>query len=72
MQDVFDLDFILETRVFECNFGFIGLFYNTIDVADDDDKGNPNFKTAISGDDALDCEWVRYYPQLPLWGGSFK
>ena len=72
VQDVFDLDFHLETRVYECNFGFIGLFYNTIDTADDDDKGRTASTTAVSGDDALDCDWVRYYPQLPFWGISFK
>ena len=72
VQDVFDLDFHMETRVYECAFGLIGLFYNTIDIEDDDDKLNANSATAVSGDDALDCSWVRYYPQLPIWGISFK
>ena len=69
---MFDLDFHVETRVYECNLGLIGLFVGTIDPTDDDDPNRTASTDPIEGDDFRDCYWIRYYPQLPIWGITFK
>ena len=69
---MFDFDINIEERVYECNLGLIGLFVGTIDPADDDDPNTTVTPSGTIGDDFRDCYWNRYYPQLPLWGISFK
>ena len=71
VQDVLDMEFHVETRVYECFFGLIGWMVGTSKVTDDDDpSGDPD--NAITGDDLKDCSWVRYYPQLPLYALTAK
>ena len=63
-QDVFDIAFHVENRVYECMIGFIGLFFNSLTPADDDDTRRTDTTTdAVEGDDFADCMWMRYYPQ---------
>ena len=69
VQDLLDMEFLVETRVYECYLGFIGWMVGTSSVKDDDDAGRDLtvYPDATIGDDLKDCQWVRYYPQLPLW-----
>ena len=60
-------------RVFECFFGFIGWLVGTLKHSDDDDDRRTDTSSgAIEGDDSMDCQWIRYYPQEKLWGWTFK
>jgi len=73
VQDVFDIDFHVENRVYECYIGFIGWLVGTSSVKDDDDPDRDEaLGDATTGDDLKDCQWIRYYPQLPIWSYTFK
>ncbi len=48
------------------------MFLNTIATDDDDDPSRTATSSVVIGDDLRDCFWTRYYPQLPIWGISFK
>lgn len=52
---MFDLDFHVESRVYECYIGLIGLFVGTIDPLDDDDPNRTATDSATIGDDFRDC-----------------
>ena len=62
-----DMEFRVESRVYECYLGFIGWMVGTSSVKDDDDPATDPSIDTKSGDDLKDCSWVRYYPQLPVY-----
>lgn len=57
MQDLLDLEFSLESRVYECYLGLIGWMVGTSSVKDDDDGGRDLslYPDATVGDDLKDC-----------------
>jgi len=57
VQDLLDIEFFVESRVYECYMGLIGWIVGTSSVKDDDDAfTNTNaYPNATIGDDLKDC-----------------